>query len=127
MGPQDMERRFGYHRPDEKRGERHGEWRDAARALAERAVELVPAGRELALVLTSIEEAMFWGNAGIARQGYDEAQAGPTAGHADEQLQVTNAGGQPTVAESVESNDQPTQVDGTPFGFATDPMQRKVE
>jgi hypothetical protein len=30
--------------------------------------KLVPAGREQAVVLTKLEEAMFWANAGIARK-----------------------------------------------------------
>jgi hypothetical protein len=35
--------------------------------MARLVTEVVPAGREQALALTKLEEAMFWANAGIAR------------------------------------------------------------
>jgi hypothetical protein len=39
--------------------------------MAEHVDALVPDGREKSLALTKIEEAMFWANAGIARQPDD--------------------------------------------------------
>ncbi|MER7726403.1 hypothetical protein [Streptomyces sp. NPDC096323] len=41
--------------------------RQACRHLADQINEQVPAGREQALALTKVEEAMFWANAAIAR------------------------------------------------------------
>jgi hypothetical protein len=42
--------------------------RDECQALAEFMNEVLPEGREKSLVLTKIEETMFWANAAIARQ-----------------------------------------------------------
>lgn len=66
--PADIEHRFAFHAAttDEKR-DAHGSVRQACRRLADQINEQVPAGREQALALTAIEEAMFWANAGIAR------------------------------------------------------------
>lgn len=41
--------------------------REATATLAREYVEWAPGGRELAVALTKLEEAMFWVNAGIAR------------------------------------------------------------
>jgi len=43
------------------------EVRQQCRTLAHRLTELVPEGRELSLVLTNLEQVMFWSCAGIAR------------------------------------------------------------
>lgn len=68
MDANELTRRFQYHPPmTEETKTAHESVRALFREAAERAVELVPAGRELALVHTKIEEAMFWANAGIAR------------------------------------------------------------
>lgn len=40
-------------------------FRDMAHAL----VDFIPAGREQSLMLTHLEEAMHWANAGVAKQG----------------------------------------------------------
>ena len=45
----------------------HGKARDACLEAACKLVDIVPEGRELSLALTKLEEAMFWANAGIAR------------------------------------------------------------
>jgi hypothetical protein len=59
--------RFCYRPPTADRSVLHQEARslviDLALALADR----VPEGREWALVLTHLEEALYWANAGIAR------------------------------------------------------------
>jgi hypothetical protein len=63
----DLRNRFEFHPATEVTGPMHAEVRDRCYALALTLVNVVPAGRELALVLTKIEEAMMWANAGIAR------------------------------------------------------------
>lgn len=67
----EMENRFMHHRPkDEQTVQAHETVR---LVLMRTAYQLehagVPAGREWALVLTKLEEVMFWANAGIARHG----------------------------------------------------------
>jgi len=63
----DIENRIKYHRPDEDAIERIAAMRGTALMWAEQVLEYVPPGREQALSLTKIEEALFWANAGIAR------------------------------------------------------------
>ncbi|MFB7461703.1 hypothetical protein [Streptomyces sp. NPDC056188] len=65
----DIEHRFAFHAAttDEKR-DAHGSVRQACRRLADHINETCPDGREKSLALTAIEEAMFWGNAALARQ-----------------------------------------------------------
>lgn len=74
MSAADIEHRFDFHPAStaEKRGE-HGSVREAHKALALFVDERVPDGREKALALTKIEEAMFWANAAIAREGAKRA------------------------------------------------------
>ncbi|MEV6074363.1 hypothetical protein AB0L80_04490 [Streptomyces sp. NPDC052069] len=69
MAPADIEHRFAFHpaTTDEKR-DAHGSIRQACRRLADQINEQVPAGREQALAVTKVEEAMFWANAALARQ-----------------------------------------------------------
>jgi len=64
----DLQHRFEFHQAttEEKRNE-HSSVRMAALEFAEKVVAGVPEGREQALAVTKIEEAMFWANAGIAR------------------------------------------------------------
>lgn len=64
----DIDNRFDFHpaTTDEKRGE-HGSVRDACKAVAHKFDRDVPPGREKALAITKLEEAMFWANAAIAR------------------------------------------------------------
>lgn len=47
----------------------HADIREGCLILAQGLTELIPDGRELALALTNLEQAMFWANAGIARRG----------------------------------------------------------
>lgn len=64
----DLDHRFDFHpaSTEEKRNE-HTSMREACRAAAHAIDQKCPAGREKALALTKIEEAMFWANAAIAR------------------------------------------------------------
>lgn len=66
---EDLENRFKHHPPTGDRGAHHCEVRKAALEFARVLRAFVPDGRELALAITRVEEAMMWGNAGIARQG----------------------------------------------------------
>ncbi|MEV0267708.1 hypothetical protein AB0H43_02945 [Hamadaea sp. NPDC050747] len=69
MAPEDIESRFDFHpaNTDAKRTA-HESVRSACRALAEYLNFALPEGREKALAITKLEEAMFWGNAALARQ-----------------------------------------------------------
>lgn len=63
----DLENRIKYHRPDSDGVNRIAQMRTYALNWASDVVALVPEGREQALAITKIEEALFWANAGIAR------------------------------------------------------------
>ncbi|WP_329422997.1 Acb2/Tad1 domain-containing protein [Streptomyces sp. NBC_01268] len=68
MSPEDIEHRFAFHAAttDEKR-DAHTSVRQHCRRLADHINETCPDGREKSLAITAIEEAMFWGNAALAR------------------------------------------------------------
>lgn len=59
--------RFTYHSPLPDQPPRYAHLRGQALMLAEDIVYLIPPGREQALALTKLEEAIFWANAAIAR------------------------------------------------------------
>lgn len=65
---EDIGQRFHYRAPTPERAEQHGRARQLVCAVALALDELMPDGREKAIVLTKLEEALFWANAGIARQ-----------------------------------------------------------
>lgn len=59
---------FQYHPPkDAVTVELHGTVRDRLQNIALWIESATPAGREQALAITKLEEAMFWANAAIAR------------------------------------------------------------
>lgn len=65
----ELSRRFNYHPPatDEK-VLAHQRVREACRVAAQEIVEVTgPPTREQSLAITSLEEAMFWANAALAR------------------------------------------------------------
>ena len=64
---EEIEKRFTYHAPKGTAPERFVTLREIAKGLAECVNALVPEGREKALALTKIEEAVMWANAGVAR------------------------------------------------------------
>lgn len=71
----ELTRRFQYHPPTTEQTKTDHEYvRRIFRETAERVKEVLPAGagRELALSITKIEEAMMWANAGIARHSGSE-------------------------------------------------------
>ena len=64
----ELNRRFDFHansRTDH--ADQHHDLRQAAKAFAAVIYSVVPPGREQSLALTKVEEALFWGNAGVAR------------------------------------------------------------
>lgn len=73
----DIKQRFSYHAPSSQVvANLHGSVRDAFLKLAEDLVQTLPQGREVSLVLTNLEQAMFWANAAIARHlNYDAPEA----------------------------------------------------
>ncbi len=67
MDPQQIERNFTYHPPKSGQPELYEEIREEAKKLAMMLNVTVPDSREKSLALTKLEEAVFWANAGIAR------------------------------------------------------------
>lgn len=63
----DLTRRFAYHAPTGGKAQKHAAVREACLKLASEITNLCPEGRETALAITKVEEAMVWANAGIAR------------------------------------------------------------
>lgn len=71
---EDLDNRFTYHPPtDPAVREKHEQARACARTAAEFFVDLLPPGREASLAITKLEEALFWANAAIAREGSGDA------------------------------------------------------
>lgn len=69
MTLEEIRNRFSFHPATTPgRAEAHTDMRHAAAVMAGIINELVPEGREKELAMTKLEEVMFWGNAGIARQ-----------------------------------------------------------
>lgn len=64
----DLDNRFTFHPVKPGQPDLYEMIRDIAKSYAEFIVENTPAGREQALALTKIEEAVFWANAAVARR-----------------------------------------------------------
>lgn len=60
-------KRFTYHPPKGDQAVRYTNIRVEARELALLLTVVCPPSRELSLAITHLEEAVFWGNAAIAR------------------------------------------------------------
>jgi hypothetical protein len=70
IGAEDLGSRFGFHPADtDEKREAHEAVRGECLGLAHALVAIVPPGREASLMVTALEEAMMWANAGIARAG----------------------------------------------------------
>ena len=84
MDIEELENRFAYHPPTtEERKRAHEQVRELCLNLAIDLNGLMPASRprEAVLVVTHLEEVMFWANAAIARQPETAAaQTGATVG-----------------------------------------------
>lgn len=64
----DLKNRFEYHPPKSETTKlKHETVREILYSAASNLNHIVPPGREASLVITKLEEAMFWANAGIAR------------------------------------------------------------
>jgi hypothetical protein len=63
----ELENRFTYHAPKEGQTEKYELLRNQGKQLAQLLVANVPSSRELMVAITKLEEAIFWANAGIAR------------------------------------------------------------
>lgn len=62
-----LEHNFKYHAPKDGQPFDYDQIRQAGKRFAELICERVPTSRERATALTRIEEAIFWANAGVAR------------------------------------------------------------
>ena len=62
-----IENNFTYHAPKPGQPEKYQALREKAKELAYLFTELVPKSREQSVALTELETAVFWANAGIAR------------------------------------------------------------
>lgn len=72
MEQTDIDKRFDYHAPNTaKVREAHENVRFGCKNLANFLQKKLPEGREKALAITKLEEAMFWANAAIARNQSD--------------------------------------------------------
>jgi hypothetical protein len=66
---EDLTNRFSFHPADtQEKRDAHEFVRDECLGLATALNSHVPDGREKALVMTKLEEVMFWANAALARQ-----------------------------------------------------------
>lgn len=64
-----IENNFRYHSPSLEQQAKYVRLRGEAKGLAYLIEELCPAGREKALAMKKLEEAVMWANASIARAG----------------------------------------------------------
>lgn len=70
MSADDLFNRFSFHpAKTEAKQAAHEVVRASCLGVADVFDDLVPDGREKALAITKLEEAMFWANAAIARNG----------------------------------------------------------
>jgi hypothetical protein len=66
----ELKRRFTYYPPTGDKASIHEDIRREFLTFALDVIDLIPAGREKSLFVTCLEEAMFWANAGVARDGH---------------------------------------------------------
>lgn len=63
----ELENRFGFHPATDETKKLHQDVREGFVEFTDRLLKLIPEGREKSLVVTALEEASMWANAGIAR------------------------------------------------------------
>lgn len=66
VGPNEINRRMGYHPATPETAPRFGSNRYEFIALAEWLDEVLPDSREKSLALTALQEALMWANAAVA-------------------------------------------------------------
>ena len=64
----DLDDRYDHHVPSDLKILAHDDIRNAMHSAATTVLTRCAVGRERSLALTKLEEAMFWANAGIARE-----------------------------------------------------------
>ena len=69
IGTDELRKRFTYHAPKEGQPKTYQQLRENAGYYAELIDQLCPDSREKSLAITKLEEAVFWANAAIARNG----------------------------------------------------------
>lgn len=62
----ELQKRFGYHKANERTIPMHQEIREMFLDLAENLNEMLPEGREKSLAFTTLQEAAMWSNASVA-------------------------------------------------------------
>ena len=69
MDEAELANRFTFHAaPDAEKRNEHTSVRASVAHLAHYMNDVLPEGREKAIVMTKLEEVMFWANAAIARE-----------------------------------------------------------
>ncbi len=71
MDQKTLDRNFKYHAPKEGQSRKYEVIRGEARIFAQIIHDLCPESREQSLAFTSLEQAVMWANAAIAREGAD--------------------------------------------------------
>ncbi len=64
---EEIKRRVTYHPPTPAALERHQAMRESVETTLANVAAFVPESREQSIAITKLEEALFWANAGIAR------------------------------------------------------------
>lgn len=64
----DIENMFGYHRATAESAPQHHQVRESIKTLAHHFNSILPEGRDKALCMTKLQEAMHWANSAIAMQ-----------------------------------------------------------
>lgn len=72
MNSADLDKRFRFHPATDVTRPKHEAIRHACRDFAGYLNDMLPEGREKALVVTHLEEVMMWSNAAIARADQEE-------------------------------------------------------
>lgn len=69
ISPEEIVKRFTHHpAKDNEQTKRYAEIRETGKVLAQMILRCTPESREQSLAITSLEEAVMWTNAAIARR-----------------------------------------------------------